>query len=105
MTPGEAGVLALAAAGFALLVRASPLGRIPAKPFSCVVCLSGWGAILASGIDNPPIRAWLVASLVGTGGGVLLLALLDALRARAEVVPPTTAEAADAPPVIIVGDE
>lgn len=34
-------------AGFALIIRTSPLGAIDKKPFACRTCLSGWGAIAA----------------------------------------------------------
>lgn len=41
---------ALAALGFRYLVMATPLGKLPYKPFNCATCLCGWGAILGAAL-------------------------------------------------------
>lgn len=68
----------LASAGFALLVQASPLGKVRSKPFSCQTCLSGWGAIVAGALltycPDAPLAAVAVLALAGTGGAHALFA-------------------------------
>jgi len=89
---------ALAGVGFALIVQTSPLGRIPKKPFSCRVCASGWGAILASALllapgglftswpwqDMTPYMTWALVSFAGIG----LAHLVFGLAADRDAAPP-----------------
>lgn len=85
-----------AGTGFALLVIASPLGRLKFKPFSCKTCLSGWGAIGASGVllhllhphVNTEIGMWVVLSLAGTGVAHLFLRDTSSTPVPSEVLPP-----------------
>lgn len=87
-----------AGTGFAVLMQASPFGRIPRKPFSCRTCLSGWGSIGVSWFLIPPIGvggtitagslpdflfAWFVLSLVGAGIAHVLLSTGAASAASA----------------------
>jgi len=90
-------VVSLAALGFTQLVRASPLGRLDYKPWSCRTCLSGWGAIFAgalglgavqgAALDTAAAASWALLALAGTGGAALGFALFD--LASHTVVPPT----------------
>jgi len=87
-----AAVLPFAAVGFTLLVQTSPLGRYPFKPFSCRVCLSGWGSIIAAGLvltaHGPPdavdLAIWYALSCYGTGAARLIFSAADALQAAAD---------------------
>ena len=104
---------ALAGVGFAWLVRASPLGGLRFKPFTCRTCLSGWGA-LAFGVlrscadpaDPGPVVSVLVRYgaelgillLAGTGGAALLFAAMDALGTIGTAPTPNAEGVADLPP-------
>lgn len=79
--------------GFALLVQTSPLGLIPHKPFTCRVCLSGWGSIVVAGAllqaAAQPINArffllWGALTFVGTGAARVIFTLSEALQAAAD---------------------
>lgn len=76
----------LGGVGFTLLVQTSPLGRIAHKPFSCRVCLSGWGSIATAGalLLAHPLATWFALALVGTGAARVAFALAEALQATAD---------------------
>ena len=99
-------VAGLGGVGFARLLQASPMGAWRVKPFSCMTCLSGWGAILTAGavLWGYGPAEWLAASLAGTGAAALMLdALLLARGARDHltILPSAESDAATLPPVEI----
>lgn len=96
-----AAVLPFAAVGFTLLVQTSPLGRYTFKPFSCRVCLSGWGSILTAvlvlaahgqwnqgGPTDADLAIWFALSCYGTGAARVIFSAADALQASADRASP-----------------
>jgi hypothetical protein len=86
-------VHALAGLGLAFLVRASPLARVPVKPFTCRTCLSGWGAIIYGFATDPGAltsleRAAAVLALCFPAVGLahLLYALGDGMVALVRLI-------------------
>lgn len=98
----DAACAGVIAAGFVLLVRASPLGRLPFKPFSCDVCLSGWASLswgytqtLAHGALR--LDVWAAQFFGGMAAAQLLLGVLAFLRTAATPPAPPPLPA-DLPP-------
>jgi len=96
--------LSLSSTGFWALVVASPLGKIPHKPFSCDTCLCGWGSIFGA-------SAWIVhdglamgvvplilTTFAATGLSRVTVALIEYLKAK-------TRPALDLPPPPVVQEE
>lgn len=79
MTLEQAGVLALATAGCALMARALPWPRswLEVKPLACPACMSGWSAFAA--LSGAFLEGWLE----GFGITDLILAWLALLPVSA----------------------
>jgi hypothetical protein len=80
-------LLSLSAVGLWALVTASPLGRIPCKPFNCQTCLCGWGSIMATEVwalyvePIPPLHA-IIYAFAATGLSRVTVAVIECLKAN-----------------------
>jgi len=80
-------LVGLAAAGLAQVARAlAPLSILTRKPVSCDLCMSWWGALLATAVTRPWPLTWREVALAGVvvlaGVAVSLLVLKTTTKLR-----------------------